>query len=164
MTAFCPHRSCDLTVIVLSFSRLSILSGSGGHSSSLWYLCRPCVKWGHRRKIQNTQEMALCVEARRWWSCLTLDQSKIPRGVKHGKVSLGLISCLPLVSLFPSAHSSPAPTPSIPFATSVGPIRRIALIIACVCLSVCLSVVHPPSAQVLQPILIKLGQMDHWGT
>jgi len=29
---------------------------------------------------------------------------------------------------------------------------------------VCVSVVHPPSAQVLQPILIKLGQMDHWGT
>ena len=71
----------------------------------------------------------------------------------------------------------------------VGPIRRIAIIIACVCLlarseglplllpafvclcvcvcaclSVCLSVVHPPSAQVLQSILIKLGHMDHWGT
>ena len=35
-----------------------------------------------------------------------------------------------------------------------------------VCLSVCLCVcvVHPPSAQVRQSILIKLGQMDHWGT
>ena len=59
-----------------------------------------------------------------------------------------------------------------PFCLFVGPIRRIALIIACVCLSVCvcvclcvcLSVVHPPSAQVLQSILIKLGHMDHWGT
>ena len=29
---------------------------------------------------------------------------------------------------------------------------------------VCLSVVHPPSAQVLQSNLIKLGHMDHWGT
>ena len=48
----------------------------------------------------------------------------------------------------------------------VGPIRRIALIIACVCLCVCvcLSVVHPSSAQVLQSILMKRGHMDHWGT
>ena len=68
-------------VIVFYFSRFSILSGSGGHNMSLWNLCHPCVKRGHRRKIQNTQELVLCVEARRWWSCLTLDQSKIPGGL-----------------------------------------------------------------------------------
>ena len=34
----------------------------------------------------------------------------------------------------------------------------------CLCVSVCLSVVHPSSAQVLQSILMKLGHMDHWGT
>ena len=34
----------------------------------------------------------------------------------------------------------------------------------CLRLFACLSVVHPPSAQVLQSNLIKLGHMDHWGT
>ena len=77
-------HTCNLPVIVLYSSRLPMLSGSG-HSSSRWNLCRPCVKWGHRRKIENTQEMALCVEARRWWSCLTLDQSKIPGGLNTAR-------------------------------------------------------------------------------
>ena len=44
------------------------------------------------------------------------------------------------------------------------PLLLPAFVCLSVCLCVCLCVVHPPSSQVLQPILIKLGQMDHWGT
>ena len=44
------------------------------------------------------------------------------------------------------------------------------VLFACVCVRACVRacvrvcLVHPPSAQVLQSNLIKLGHMDHWGT
>ena len=151
-----PCHTFDEMVIVFDFTQLPILSCSGGHNTSLWNLCCPCVKWGHRRKIQNTQETALCVEARRWWSYLTLDQSKIPRG-------LNIMAKSALVLSTPTFSFLPLPIPPAPAPHPPGILPPLSLSLPSRSLSLPLSDPSPflsPAAPHPFPLLMGLLRTD----